>query len=175
MLLCSINLLTESNLFLQGRHSKYDRAILAAVMFINKTFQIETVFRELKWWSLCLKHPVGSSYSLITIYNQDSPIDEILSQIAEWLLCVPATIFFHDTIRISIQLSRYDTRYDTLHITTKRLVSCLWAQKSVQLTSLVGSTHAFIVPAILNMSGRRVSTNWRQCFPMFVDAFVNVS
>ena len=31
-------------------------------------------------------------------------------------------------------------------------VSCSWAQKSVQLTSLVGSTHAFVVSAILNIT-----------------------
>ena len=93
-------------------------------MFINKTFQIETVFRELKWWSLCLKHPVGSSYSLITIYNQDSPIDEILSQIAEWLLCVPATIFFprYDTYLDTVVTVRYKIRYITHNNKTPRVL-----------------------------------------------------
>ena len=94
-----------------------------------------------------------------------------------------------------IQLSLYDTQiiWYATYITTKQegycLMSCLWAQKSVQLTSLVGSTHAFVVSAILNITlntaqhgffssvcsenhhaqglkrGRRVSTNWRQCSP----------
>ena len=63
-------------------------------------------------------------------------------------------------------LSRYDTYpdtvcHDTIHytircITTKQegycLVSCSWAQRSVQLTSLVGSMHVFVVSAVLNIS-----------------------
>ena len=58
--------------------------------------------------------------------------------------------FVHDTTHIAIQLSRYD-----MYITTKQegycLMSCSWAQKSVQLTSLVGSMHAFVVSAILDI------------------------
>ena len=64
----------------------------------------------------------------------------------------PATIHF-STIRYVSQYSCHDTiRY----ITTKQEGYCLvcfsWAQRSVQLTSLVGSTHAFVVSAILNVT-----------------------
>ena len=69
-------------------------------------------------------------------------------------------------------------------------MSCSWAQKSVQLTSLVASTHAYVVSTILNINTarhgfsrqfvRKVAvhkeisgrTNWRQCFLMFVDAYI---
>ena len=62
----------------------------------------------------------------------------------------PATIHFSRCIS---RYSCHDTIHDTIrYITTKRLMSCSWAQKSVQLTSLVGSTHAFVVSAILNIT-----------------------
>ena len=67
----------------------------------------------------------------------------------------PAMIHF-STIRYVSRYSCHDMKHDTIrYITTKQegycLVSCSWAQKSVQLTSLVGSTHAFVVSAILNI------------------------
>ena len=43
------------------------------------------------------------------------------------------------------------------YLTTKHLMSCSLAQKSVQLTSLVGSTHAFVVSAILNITLNTIS------------------
>ena len=91
----------------------------------------------------------------------------------------PAMIHF-STIQYVSWYSCQDMIHDTIcYMTTVKLegyclVSCSWAQKSVQLTSLVGSMHAFVVSDILNISGRRVSNDWRQCFPMFVDAYVNV-
>ena len=68
----------------------------------------------------------------------------------------PATIHL-STIQYVSRYSCHDTIHDTIpYITTKRegycLVCCSWAQKSVQLTSLVGSTHAFLVSAILNVT-----------------------
>ena len=55
--------------------------------------------------------------------------------------CRPATIHF-STIRYISRYSCHDTIHDTIqYITTKQeghcLMSCSWAQKSVQLTSLV--------------------------------------
>ena len=76
---------------------------------------------------------------------------------------------YPDTVVTIRHTIRYDTRYDTLHnnktrmlllwndlFSTKHarhLVSRSWTQKSVQLslTSLVGSTHAFVVSTILNI------------------------
>ena len=67
----------------------------------------------------------------------------------------PATIHLF-TIRYVSRYRCHDTVHDTIRsVTTKQegywLVSCLWAQKSVQLTSLVASMHACVVCTILNM------------------------
>ena len=73
----------------------------------------------------------------------------------------PATIH-SSTIRY---ISRYSCHY-MIHnmircITTKLegycLVSCSWAQKSVQLTSLVGSMHVFVVSTILKYNAKHCS------------------
>ena len=45
-------------------------------------------------------------------------------------------------------------------------MSCLWAQKSVQLTSLVASTHTFVVSAILKCNAKHCSA-W-----IFLGSFV---
>ena len=40
-----------------------------------------------------------------------------------------------------------------------QLVSCLWAQKSVQLTSLVGCTHVLVVSTILNITLNKIAVH----------------
>ena len=45
----------------------------------------------------------------------------------------------------------YDTRYDTLHNNKTPRVFASGHRNSVQLTSLVGSMHAFVVSNILNI------------------------
>ena len=87
---------------------------------------------------------------------------------------------------------RYDTRYDTLH--NMPVTSCLarglsslyswhWKHACVCVRHLeynwtllsVDFSRQFVRKIVVHKPGRRVSTNWRQCFPMLVDAYVNVS
>ena len=72
-----------------------------------------------------------------------------------WVISRPTTTHF-SMIRYVSWYSCHDMIHDTiLYITTKQegycLVSCSWAQKSVQVRSLVGSMHVFVVSAILNI------------------------
>ena len=58
----------------------------------------------------------------------------------------PATIHF-STIWYVSRYRCHDTIHDTIcHITTKRLMSCSWAQKSVQPTSLVEARMHLLCP-----------------------------
>ena len=136
------------------------------------------------WISLCVFF-VLLSYRPATIH-----FSTIRHKYPDTVVTIPYTI-------------RYDTLYNNKTRTRRVLPRVLLVGSEVctadKPTAVDESTHVFVVSAILNImlntaqhgffssvcsenrhaeglkSGRRAGTNWRQCFPMFDDAYVNVS